>query len=254
MNATIETNETVPRCDCGRAISAEHRALVAAFPMVLRQGQCESCREAQERTEAKAATIQREEEERDARRARLVEIPPEMRRTQIAHPQFNPELWGRVRNWRPDGLRWLGIVGGAGECKTRCLALLARKLILEGYSLKWTTAVDFQEQVDMLLNGERGDTRRSNEYFQACKMAGVLVLDDLGKNTWNPTMERRMFALVDYRKTHDLPLLWTANTDPLAMLPLLSADRGAPMIGRILEASHIEPVTLPQPELFSIQS
>jgi len=252
MNPTIETNETATRCDCGRAISAEHRALVAAFPMVLRQGQCEACREAQERSEAKAATIQREEEERDARKARLVEIPPEMRRTQTAHPQFNAELWGRVRDWRPDGLRWLGIVGGAGECKTRCLALLARKLILEGYSLKWTTAVDFQEQVDMMLNGERGDTRRSNEYFQACKTAGVLVFDDLGKNTWNPTMERRLFALVDYRKTHDLPMLWTANTDPLAMLPLLSADRGAPMIGRILEASHIEPVTLPQPELFTM--
>lgn len=246
----MERQVTVERCDCGRVISAEHLALVAAFPMILRKGQCECCREALERAQALEAARQREEDEREARKARLVEIPPEMRRTTTTHPQFNPELWGRVNRWRPDGLRWLGIVGGAGECKTRCLALLARDLILEGWTVKWTTAVDFQEQVDMLLNGERGDTRRSNEYFQACKTAAVLVFDDLGKNTWNPTMERRMFALVDYRKTHDLPVLWTANTDPLAMLPLLSADRGAPMIGRILEASHIEPVVVPQPELF----
>ena len=246
--STTTNNHDGARCDCGREISSEYLALTAQFPRILKQGICEECQEKVDAERAEAAAVQREEEERDKRRAKLVEIPPEMRRTKIEHPQFNPDLWLRVKRWKPESMRWLGIVGGAGECKTRCMALLARRLILAGLTVKWTTAVDFQEQVDMLLNGERGDTRRSNEYFQACKMAGILVFDDIGKNTWNPTMERRMFALIDYRKTHDLPMLWTANTHPLEMLGMLSADRGAPMIGRILEASHIEPVVISQPE------
>lgn len=240
MIATLPTT-----CACGATIDAEHLALVAYFPRLMRAGQCELChyREVADRQEQ--IQLLREADEMARRRDHLTAIPPEMRRSTISHPEFNAGLWLRVESWTPSTATWLGIIGPAGECKTRCLALLAMRLILDhGHRIKWTTAVDFQDEVDKSLNGERGDIRIANEYFSACKTAEILVLDDFGKNTWNPTTERRLFSVIDYRKTHDLPILWTSNTDPLEILAsgVLSKDRGAPLIGRMLEISKIERV------------
>lgn len=233
------------KCACGAEISADHLALVEFFPKLLRPRQCELCHYRELQDQQERINLQRAADEMTRRREHLSAIPPEMRRSTISHPEFNPGLWLRVEHWTPANVTWLGIVGGPGECKTRCLALLAMRLILDhGHRFKWTTAVDFQDEVDKSLNGERGDMRIANEYFTACKTAEILVLDDFGKNTWNPTTERRLFSVIDYRKTHDLPILWTSNTEPLEILAsgVLSKDRGAPLIGRMLEISKIERV------------
>jgi DNA replication protein DnaC len=113
-----------------------------------------------------------------------------------------------------------------------------------GHRLVWTTAVEFQDRVDDTLRGDRSDVKEANRYFGMCKHAGILVIDDFGKNTWNPTVERHLFGVIAHRKTHDLPVLWTANSTPLEILATagLSRDRGAPLIGRLLEASTIEKV------------
>lgn len=239
MNTQIQ--ESV-RCSCGAMVSADLLELARMFPKIVRANQCDQCasREAQEESRRKEL-IERQREQSE-REARLDVIPPEMLRTRINHPSFNPGLWMRVEGWQPSGLKWLGIVGGAGECKTRCLALLAKRLILSGHRLTWTTAVEFQDRVDDTLRGDKGDAKDATKYFSRCKSTGILVMDDFGKNTWNPTVERHMFGVIDHRKTHDLPVLWTSNTSPLEILATagLSKDRGAPLIGRIIEASTIE--------------
>lgn len=135
----------------------------------------------------------------------------------------------------------MGLIGGAGESKTRCLALLAKRMILSGHHVTWTTATAFQDRVDD-LRGDREVVREAQAYLSRCRRTDVLIFDDLGKNTWTPGIERHLFGLIDHRKTHDLPVLWSANTSPLQMLATgqLSQDRGAPLMGRLLEASKIE--------------
>ena len=107
--------------------------------------------------------------------------------------------------------------------------------------LHWTTAVEFQERVDDLRSDIRAAREEAAAYFKHCKRTPILVLDDFGKNTWTPMVEKYLFSLIDHRKTHDLPILWSANTPPKLILKTgeLSLDRGAPLIGRILEASNI---------------
>ena len=240
----ITESTTIMHCACGGVISEDNLALARMFPRIIRTAQCDACSEreaAEERSQREAIDHQRE---MIARESRLDVIPPEMLRSRINHPTFNAGLWTRIEGWQPSSLKWLGIVGGAGECKTRCMALLARRLILTGHRLMWTTAVEFQERVEETLGGSHGDKQAARSYLNRCKNTAILVLDDFGKNTWNATVEKSFFSVIDYRKTHDLPVLWTANSSPLEILATggLSRDRGAPLIGRLLEASTIEKV------------
>lgn len=236
--STTTTNTT---CACGAPATEESIELAEFLPRVY-QPECGAC--TAKREFAEKADAARAEEAREA--AVIVErmeaIPPEMRRTDINHRGFNPGLWIRVEGWDPRRLRWLGLVGSAGEAKTRCLALLAKRLIHEGHRVAWTTAVDFQDRVDSLTRGDRGEVKEAHQYFRDCKTATILVLDDIGKNTWTPSIERHLFSVIDYRKTHDLPVLWTANTSPVEILASgqLTKDRGAPLMGRLIEASKIE--------------
>lgn len=233
---------TTRSCDrCERPARPSDIELVQFFPMANLACLCDPCAAAEEAAEDAKLAEQQRKREAAAREARLEVIPPEMRRTDITRADFNPELWAKVQGWRPSSARWVGIIGTAGQCKTRCLALLAERLVMEGHRLQWTTAVEFQEQTDNMRSDERAIKNEAHEYFRACKRAAILVLDDVGKNTWTPTVERNLFSVIDHRKTHDLPVLWSANTHPLEILKSgeLSKDRAGPLIGRILEASRI---------------
>jgi DNA replication protein DnaC len=239
MSTTMTDKTTM--CACGAEADPDLAELAAMFPKLVPVAQCAACHAAEYERDRKLREALERSMEQSRREARLETLPPEMLRTRIDHPGFNAGLWMRVEGWQPSDVRWLGIVGPAGECKTRCLAQLAKRLILGGHLLRWTTAVDFQDRVDD-LRGDRNDVKAAQAYLRACKATAILVLDDIGKNTWTPAVERHLFGVIDHRKTHDLPVLWTANTSPMEILASgqLTKDRGAPLMGRLIEASRIE--------------
>jgi len=238
---TANTAQSIACQQCSAPARESDIDLAEAFPILRLPILCEKCGQQEEHAEQQRIIAQRKRKEAAEREARLEVIPPEMRRTDIARKDFNLGIWIRVEDWKPSCAKWLGIIGGAGQCKTRCLALLAVKLILAGHRLHWPTAVEFQERVDDLRSDIRAAREEAAAYFKHCKRTPILVLDDFGKNTWTPMVEKYLFSLIDHRKTHDLPILWSANTPPKLILKTgeLSLDRGAPLIGRILEASNI---------------
>ncbi len=232
-----------PTCHCGAPVDPDLIELAALFPSSIKADMCAACsdREAARQAEAASRAVARQESE--AREARVVEtIPPEIRRTDIAHPRFNAGLWLRIETWNPADLRWLGITGGPGTSKTRCLGLLAARLIREGRHVTWTTAMEFQDRVDDLRLSDRAVSGAARAYLERCRRASILVFDDFGKNTWNASIERHLFSLIDHRKTYDLPVLWSSNTSlrEIFRTENLSTDRGGPLIGRMIEASRIE--------------
>jgi len=226
-------------CPCGASPTREnldlHNFLPRALPPL-----CASCEAKEEAKERKAKETLRKRREATERQSRLSVIPPEMQRTRTNHPGFNAGLWLRVEGWKPSEGKWLGLVGDPGKCKTRILSVLAERLILEGHRLAWTSAVEFQERIDD-FRGESQERKLSVEYLKEVRSAAILVFDDFGKNTWTPTVERHLFSLIDHRKTHDLPVLWSANSSPRAIYQsgLLTKDRGGPILGRLVEASNI---------------
>ncbi|MCW1887694.1 ATP-binding protein [Luteolibacter flavescens] len=231
---------TGPLCGCGAPVDATLLEIRQWFPS-LSPDLCSACYEAAERESAARVEEETELAERRHRLARLdATIPPEMLETRTGHVAFNGALWLLVCEWTPATRRWLLITGLPGRCKTRVVSLLAKQMIMDGVRLVWTTAIELQVAVEDLRSNHHGTVEAARVALREWKHAAVLVLDDLGKNTWTPSLEARLFELIDHRKTRLLPTIITANT-PLAELlrtKAISVERGGPIIGRILEASR----------------
>lgn len=228
---------------CGRPANPDSVDLALAYPKLNLSILCDGCLEREAECEEQARAEQAKQREMARREAALAVIPPDVARTRVNHPGFPFTTWVSIQGWQPSH-KWLGIVGQSRHGKTRCIALLADQLIRAGHRLEWTSAVDFQEKVEDLRSEDRNIAAVAREYHKAVKFAPVLVFDDFGKNTWTPTLERFLFQLIDHRKNHDMPILWTANTHPGELLAqkVLSHDRAAPILMRLIEASDIKKV------------
>ena len=240
MNPTLEAPIL---CPCGNPAEAYQVDLARMFPRLVSQPLCDTCQGLSDRRTAEQADCIRQRDERDRRQARLhAVIPPALRDTHLAHPTFNKGLFVRCQDWKP-GPRWLGIVGPPGSCKTRIVAGIATRCILDhGFYVTWTSLPALQTVTEVLRIGNDREKQDALKDLKRCRTADLLVLDDIGKNTWNPSLERAVFEIVDHRANHYLPILWTANTPLLEILKAgeISPDRAAPIIGRILGNSRIE--------------
>jgi hypothetical protein len=207
--------------------------LAASYP-----AECESCEAQREAAVALAA--------RQARAAAIEDhirtvIPPDLLATDPAHPDFNAALWSTVARWRPSAASlWLGIIGPAGACKTRSMALLAARAMRAGIQAAWITANDFRDaSIDRNSRNSRADAERARATIDHCRLAPWLFFDDLGKNDWPASMETCFFQLLDYRKNHRLPLIYSSNASPEALGILLSDLNRDPIISRLLDRTTV---------------
>jgi DNA replication protein DnaC len=198
---------------------------------------CAPCEKA-----AAVADNQRAAEEREQlalERIRSI-IPPDLRGTLVTHPDFDRALWRVVDEWGPgtDG-RWMGIVGPAGRCKTRCLALKANRFIRNGQRVAWTTATYLQTASEDRSSRRHDLAAIAQAHLRDCMVAAVLIIDDLGKNTWTPTFERHFFELINHRRNHLLPILWSSNVHPEQFSQVISTVNAMPIIGRLLDRCDV---------------
>lgn len=157
------------------------------------------------------------------------------------HADFPQEAWQRVRRWRP-GARGggLGLVGPAAAGKTRLLVLLAEKIIMQGIRLVWTSAMRLHKEAAVNLRSrERKISEAAREHLMDCQAASYLVIDDLGNNEWCPAFESELFSLLDHRRNHRLPTLWSANAHPEEFHLLISSVNPAALIGRLLDGTAV---------------
>jgi hypothetical protein len=167
-------------------------------------------------------------------------LPPDLLLTDENHPDFNRPLWRAVNAWRPTAdAYWLGLIGPAGRCKTRCLALAAKAAILRGNRVTWTTANRLLEAAHDRSSRDRQTATLAREHLQDCLHAGVLILDDLGKNEWTSAFESQFFQILDHRKNHRLPLLFSSNAHPEAFGLVLTDLNREPIIGRLMDRTTI---------------
>ncbi len=193
------------------------------------------------------ASKQRAEEERRRREERQTviegqiraQIPPDLLATDPAHPEFNGELWSGVKSWRPGSEFWLGIIGASGLCKTRCMALLAAKAMRSGIRVTWSTANRLKDAASDRNHRERTVSLTARAHLEDCLHGGWLFLDDLGKNEWTPAFESQLFQILDHRKNHRLPLVFSSNCHPEGFSQLISGLNSAPIIGRLLDRTTL---------------
>jgi DNA replication protein DnaC len=175
-------------------------------------------------------------------------VPPRLRDTAIDHPAFNREAWATIGQIDVHDSRNIVLIGPAGLCKSRMLALLCKRAALRAMSVAWVTAHDFALLADRYKNFRtRAD---AHEEIARLRHAERLVFDDLGKEDWTSKIEETFFHVIDFRHSHLKPTWFSCNTHPQHMLleGRLTRDRGAAIIGRILEdAMELTLTHKPQP-------
>jgi DNA replication protein DnaC len=243
MDTDDHASTSAKACDvCGAAAPYEplmigERDFGANFPHV-----CAACQAKQER-EAEVLRQDAILEERERRIAAV--IPPRIRKTDIAHPDFNARAWKVVERWSPHSGRWLVMVGEGGLSKTRMMGLHAARLIRQGLDVAWTTSIGIQAAAAREHDTDPAERSRARAALAHWKACDILAIDDLGKEAsdgkeaFAVKAERHLFEIIDHRYAHELPVMLSMNSHPADMLAagLFSKDRGAPLVGRILEAA-----------------
>lgn len=246
MTTTSETPMAETECEgCGQKVFYEPIFIGKIdFARQLHR-QCEQCSELAAEEDRKRA--------QDARQAELREIvrrtiPPELLPkeldplgTDIEHPKFQAAMWKIVRKWRPGPHgNWIGLIGPAGECKTRCLGLLAANMIMAGNRVVWTSAMRLHADATVgLRSRDRNVQRLAEEHLGECMTSGWLILDDLGNNEWSPAFESRLFMILDYRKNNRLPLAYSSNTHPTGFHACITSVNAAALIGRLTDRTDL---------------
>jgi DNA replication protein DnaC len=194
---------------------------------------CESCESAAaEATIAKERAITMQQRET----VLAATIPPDLLATDINHPSFNRQLWRAVSQWRPGpDHRSIGIIGDAGQCKTRVLSLLAKRNILGGTRVVWTSAVRLKDAAADRSSRLHNVASLAREHFADCLQAPWLFLDDIGKNEWTPAFESQLFQILDHRINYRLPFAWSSNDHPENFSQVISVQNASPIIGRLLD-------------------
>jgi len=210
--------------------------------------------------------VERREQERIESEARITKhvahitakidaaTPPIFRRTDTSHPSFNAAGWQRVRNSKPTEEKpWLGLIGETGTCKSRIAYLLARTAIERmarqsaekvhhGYrqpTFAFLAAYEITDAAARLHAADFKEKDKARDYLAELRRVDFLIVDDLGKGRLSPAIAAELFALVDHRYCHALPMIWTANSTPEAIAANLAEDMAAPFAGRLNDSSRI---------------
>ena len=198
---------------------------------------CPKCFEAQmqankERREAREKEDEvRRKREHEERWRRLCPVAyQDTAIEKLPHPARAREILA----WEYGPVGWL-LHGPTRGGKTRCAWLLVRKAFDANQSI---------EVLDSLAGFEYGaefaiSAREVKEWVRDRCRCGLLVLDDVFKAKLTDSFEAAVFAIVDYRLAHRLPIVATLNDTGGTLAARLSSDRGDALVARLKEMCQV---------------
>lgn len=194
---------------------------------------CETCSDAADKAE-REAIAERDRIETESLIAST--IPVDLLETDTEFPSFNRGLWDLVSKWKPSrGTYGLGLIGPADRSKTRCMALLCARGMRKGIKAVWISAIDLYECARDANHRDRRIYEPAREKLREASGARVLYIDDFGKNEWSMAFEIQLFKILDHRKNHRLPTIYSSNAHPEEFGLVISDLNREPIIGRMLD-------------------
>lgn len=194
------------------------------------------CPECQAEYDARCEQERRDADARKAQEAFDAMCPPLYR---SSDPKRIPAAFLReIEAWQL-GDQGIGLIGPAGTCKTRAAWMLLKRLHFAGVCVYGLTATAFAKSCANQWADNPEAQAAAEHVIERCHSAAVLLLDDMGKQKFTERAETELFALLEYRTSHLLPTIWTANAEKGTLKEMLSPDRGEPILRRLVEFSKV---------------
>jgi DNA replication protein DnaC len=129
----------------------------------------------------------------------------------IAQVRELAAVFEAARKYAEDPAGWLVIKGYYASGKTHLAAAIANHRSERGHPVLFVTVADLLDHLRATFSPE--SPIRYDERFNEIKTAPLLVLDDLTVKSATPWAKEKLYQLVDYRYTLDLPTVVT-TPDP----------------------------------------
>lgn len=216
-------------------------------------GRCIPCSEARIENER-----QQEQATRDKSRLAYWRsiCPPSYRDTDWGHPNLSRTVIAIAGGWYPtERSHSLGLFGISGAGKTRAGFHILSRHYERGwdvYAVHAANAWDNGDHIQGLsssasLQYSDNDTIRSaaRRCIDKARNCGILLLDDVGKEragrdgTVSEAVGEAVYSLIEYRVSHNKPIVWTCNMDAGDLQKRLGTDRGVPILRRLQDVSAL---------------
>jgi len=200
-------------------------------------GVCDSCMASREAKHKEA--LQRERAEKRALAwSRMCHLL--YRHTDWNHPGLSPVLCELAHTWwAKDNGMGLGIYGPTGVGKTRAVWEILRRHHFSGRSVFAATAQQIQFAVGDFHSDTQMDRNAARKLIRDCKGAGILFVDDIGKERSTAAVAAVLHDIVETRISHKLPILWTSEMTGEDLAQKLGDNYGHGLIRRLREFSTV---------------
>lgn len=156
------------------------------------------------------------------------------------HPELSPVCRDVAESWWADARGiGLGLYGRTGLGKTRAMFSILRRHHFAGRQVLPLQSMDIEEAAanvfaddPLLRNGAHDTLRRA-------RGAGILYLDDLGKEKMTERVAKEFHRLIEHRCRHRLPTLWTSEQSGDWLARRLGEAYGDGLIRRLREFTDI---------------
>ena len=171
---------------------------------------------------------------RDSRLAAWKKIcPPDFQATDISRLPI-PAKAQEILSWNY-GRKGLLLHGKTGKGKSRCAWLLCERIFYSGKSIQILGAMSGFEYAGVFEGGGRAVV----DWIDRRAKCGLLFCDDVFKVKLTDSFEAAVFAIVDYRMSHGLPIMATLNDTGETLAGRMSADRGDAFVRRLKEMCEV---------------
>jgi hypothetical protein len=223
-----------PCHDCGAHVEDFVTLHIGREPMWLTFRTCSDC------AAVRAAKFEAEEARQRGEREKRWHVicqAPNYRSTNIEDTRLHPECVRIAKAWHVNSTMGVGLISEkSGIGKTRCLFWALRRAFDAG---RITQAVTHRELAKLATAAARGDTDEAGKKLSDFRTASVLLVDDVGKGAFTPRANEEFYDLVEYRQSHQLPILWSANAAGKWLIEKLGEDYGKTVVRRLTESCKV---------------
>lgn len=229
MGNMNDQKQVTQSCECGASRTKEWDSMMEFMEGVIPGSSgrfiCDKCHAAQE----KASRDEQRQKRRDSWIGQT--IPPIYRDTDIRHASLDPAAVKAIQEW--DFKKGIGLIGDTGKGKTRLLfhaMLRAYDKGIEGDSISHN---GFSVLIMDAFSGE--EKKGARKRLDNISESDLLLIDDVGKAPRTERADAEFEELIEFRVSHELPILWSANAGGKWLENRFGEDRGPALVRRLAQ-------------------